>query len=220
MDVSTASATRYATDEYVATYLHAEWWDLLFPADGTGAGIEPRQARSVSESGPGSFYRQLGEVVERWVRGLAIDAAALCDVGGSTGRMTHELAARFPDATERMLVEPSSRFCQWAARLLLHETFDGWVPEPADSGRPGYRKLDRDRLPVVTPFLSIHNTTAAGVPRPQEHFDVVTCLNVVDRVEDPGSWCPRSDAWSSRPACSSSPARTTSPPISHRPRDG
>jgi SAM-dependent methyltransferase len=100
--------------------------------------------------------------------------------------MTFELASRLPGATERVLIEPSSRFCQWAERLLLREDFDGWIPMPLDSGRPGYRRIDHDRLPRAVPHLSIHNTTAAGVPRPQDHFDVVTCLNVVDRVEDPG----------------------------------
>ncbi|MFI6520590.1 class I SAM-dependent methyltransferase [Spirillospora sp. NPDC050679] len=171
-DVARASADRYALDDYSCRYLYAEWADVLFPE------------RVLPSTAPGLFYRRIGELAARWSADTGLAVARIADIGGATGRMSFELARTFGGAEEVLMAEPSAGFCRWARRILRHEEFDGRMPVPGTSGRPDYELVGRDRLPEPVPVVVVE-TTAGRVGRPSEHFDLVTCLNVADRVPDP-----------------------------------
>lgn len=175
-DLAAASANRYASDEYCSRYLYAEWADLLFP--------ERPSSHENSGGGPGSFYVSVAGLIAQWASATGTKVAHACDIGGATGRMSLEIATRFPMLADQVMVEPSLEFCTWAGRFLRHASFDGWVPLPGTACRPDYLRLDDARLPSPA-NISIHQGTAEQVPRPDGYFDLVTCLNVADRVPDP-----------------------------------
>jgi SAM-dependent methyltransferase len=187
VSASLVYADRYASLEYQAIYLRAEWGDVLFP-DGQPAPPEPRVLEPdglIGDGRPGHFYQRAAAVTAAWAAGLGLEVRRGCDVGGSTGRLVHELASRLPGAEELVLAEPSTAFCTWARRLLLGEDFDRWMPMPDDVLRPTHRRVEPARLPKPVPQAFVYQVTAPDVPRPQGYFDLVTCANVLDRVDDP-----------------------------------
>ncbi|HEX4833013.1 MAG TPA: class I SAM-dependent methyltransferase [Trebonia sp.] len=177
--------------EYQGIYLRNEWGDILFPD------LRPGDARAAADLGslepdeligdgrPGRFYQRTAAITATWAAGLGIAARRVCDVGGSTGRLLHDLARCLPDAEELVLAEPSAAFCAWARRLLLGEDFDRWVPMPGPVSRAEHRRVEAACLPGPVPHALVCQVTASGIPRPEGYFDVVTCANVLDRVDDP-----------------------------------
>jgi SAM-dependent methyltransferase len=180
-------ADRYASLEYQAIYLRAEWGDILFPGESPAVPEPPvlEPDALIGDGRPGHFYQRTAAVAATWADSLKLDPRRCCDVGGSTGRLTYELATRLPGAEELVLAEPSAAFCTWARRLLLGEEFDRWMPVPDDVLRPTHRRVEPACLPQPTPRVSVCQATAPDVPRPEGYFDLVTCANVLDRVDDP-----------------------------------
>lgn len=181
------SADRYASLEYLAIYLRAEWADILFPGDYRAAEEPPilEPDSLIGDGRPGHFYRRFAAITSAWAGQLGLAPQRICDVGGSTGRLVFELAGRLPDAVELVLAEPSAAFCTWARRLLLAEEFDRWVPMPDGVSRPTHRRTEIACLPKPMQNAFVYNLTAPNVPRPAGYFDIVSCANVLDRVDDP-----------------------------------
>ncbi|HET9894517.1 MAG TPA: methyltransferase domain-containing protein [Streptosporangiaceae bacterium] len=194
MGTVSVNADRYASLEYQGIYLRNEWGDVLFPdlrTDGAQGSAEMEPLKSdelIGDGRPGRFYQRAAAITATWAAGLGITARRVCDVGGSTGRLLHELAGRVPDADELVLAEPSAAFCTWARRLLLGEDFDRWVPMPGPYLRADHRLVEPASLPKPIPKALIYGVTASDIPRPEGYFDVVTCMNVLDRVDDPAAF--------------------------------
>jgi SAM-dependent methyltransferase len=157
----------------LATFLHAEWGDLLFPADGP---IDPLCGR---------FYRTVAGLVSASIPALSGDTARVCDVGGGLGRFLYELSRRSWGRAELVLAEPAGPLCDWAGRLLAGVPFHGLVPVVTRAETVEFRRVDPANLPVPLPSAVIRQSTAAQLTHPDGHFDLVTCLNVVDRVAVP-----------------------------------
>jgi hypothetical protein len=81
--------------ERLATFLHAEWADLLFPDP-------PADPLS------GRFYRTVADLVAEWP---ASGAARACDVGGGAGRFLLELSRRGIGHAQLVLTEPAGPLC-------------------------------------------------------------------------------------------------------------
>jgi SAM-dependent methyltransferase len=194
MGTVSVNADRYASLEYQGIYLRNEWGDILFPdlrPEGGRASAEAEPLKSdelIGDGRPGHFYQRTAAITATWAAGLGITARRVCDVGGSTGRLLHDLAKRLPDAEELVLAEPSAAFCTWARRLLLGEDFDRWVPMPGPILRADHRRVEPACLPKPVPQALIYQVTASDVPRPEDYFDIVTCTNVLDRVDDPAAF--------------------------------
>jgi SAM-dependent methyltransferase len=198
MGTVSVNADRYASGEYQAIYLRNEWGDILFPElrpDSAQAGAEAGADQEpltpdelIGDGRPGRFYQRTAAITAAWAAALGITARRVCDVGGSTGRLLHDLAGRLPDAEELVLAEPSAAFCTWARRLLLGEDFDRWVPMPGPVLRTGHRRVEPTCLPRPVPHALVSQVTASDIPRPDGYFDVVTCANVLDRVDDPAAF--------------------------------
>jgi SAM-dependent methyltransferase len=187
MSAALVSADRYASLEYLAIYLRAEWADILFPDEHPKvAGTETLEPDSLTGDGqPGHFYRRVAAITSAWTEDLGLDTRRICDVGGSTGRLVFEFSKRLPDVEELVLAEPSAAFCTWARRLLRQEEFDLWVPMPDGVSRPTHRRVEPACLPKSLSQAFVCNVTAQNVPRPGGYFDVVSCANVLDRVDNP-----------------------------------
>jgi SAM-dependent methyltransferase len=189
MSAAPVSADRYASLEYQAIYLRAEWADILFPGAHPDVpetpALEPDPL--IGTGRPGHFYQRVAAITAAWASGLGLEAQRACDVGGSTGRLVFEFAKRLPDMTELVLAEPSAAFCTWARRLLLAEDFDLWVPMPDGVSKPTHLRVEPVCLPKPVSQVFVYNVTAQNVPRPEAYFDVVSCANVLDRVEDPAA---------------------------------
>ena len=194
MGTVSVNADRYASLEYQGIYLRNEWGDVLFPDLRPGGAQASPQAdpltpdELIGDGRPGRFYQRTAAITATGAAGLGITARRVCDVGGSTGRLLHDLAKRLPGAQELVLAEPSAAFCTWARRLLLGEDFDRWVPMPGPILRPGHRRAEPTALPTPIPQALIYQVTASDIPRPAGYFDVVTCTNVLDRVDDPAAF--------------------------------
>src|SRR6185437_8079476 len=142
----------------------------------------------IGDGRPGRFYQRTAAITASWAADLGITARLVCDVGGSTGRLLYELARRLPDTEELVLAEPSAAFCTWARRLLLGEDFDRCVPMPGPILRADHRQVEPSFLPKPIRQALIYQVTASDVPRPDGYFDLVTCTNVLDRVDDPAAF--------------------------------
>ncbi|HEY1624856.1 MAG TPA: class I SAM-dependent methyltransferase [Streptosporangiaceae bacterium] len=190
MGAVSVNADRYASVEYQGIYLRNEWGDILFPDlrpdDGqvpAGDPLEPDEL--IGDGRPGHFYQRTAAITAAWVAALGLRPRRICDVGGSTGRLLHELAQRLPGAEELVLAEPSAAFCTWARRLLLGEEWDRKVPMPGPILGVDYRRVEPAQLPKPIPRALVYQVTAPDIARPEGYFDVVTCANVLDRVDDP-----------------------------------
>ncbi len=159
--------------ERLATFLHAEWGDLLFPANRP---VDPCCGR---------FYRTVADLVIESTALTFPDAPRVCDVGGGAGRFLYELAGRSWGQEELVLAEPARPLSQWASRLLGGEPFDGLVPVVTRAETVEFRPVDPANLPTPVPSAVVWQSTAAQLTYRGGYFDVVACLNVIDRVVRP-----------------------------------
>jgi SAM-dependent methyltransferase len=183
---SEANEERYSSPHYLATYLQAEWGDILYPPDNPALGSSVLWQDNSAAGGPGYFYVTAASLAHSWAAEKGIECRRICDIGGGTGRMCYELAQRFDEPRELVLVEPSTQFSTWARQLLLGDPeFDRWIPVPDGFESPSYMQVPATNLPEPIPDVIIYKVAAEDTPRPAGFFDMITCLNVIDRVAHP-----------------------------------
>ena len=179
----------YATPVRLAIYLEIGWSDFLFDAPKGKANDNgmpyPNPLRDVVSP---QFPRAVAALARSWAEGIALDAQNICDVGGATGRTVFELERQFPESERLVLVEPSKRFCEWALRLL---SSDCPLPEfpivdRVDAPRWVSARSRPPPLARAAERLTVVNETLEGY-RPSQGFDLITCLNVVDRHPCPSA---------------------------------
>lgn len=173
----------YATLQRLAGFLESHWSDFLFE---TPNGVAPNQGlpypNPLCDRVPPSFYIGVADLARSWAKDISLDARRLCDVGGAVGRTVFEIERRFLGLEQLVLIEPSGRFCEWARRLL---SSDGMLPEVPVVDRKGspqwFSPTTRPPpIPRADERLTIVNETLERY-HPQNGFDLVTCLNVLDR---------------------------------------
>jgi SAM-dependent methyltransferase len=157
----------------LATFLHAEWGDQLFPGDQP---VDPICGR---------FYRAVADLVVASTAAILPDAPRVCDVGGGAGRFLFELARRSWGHTRLILAEPAGPLCEWAHRLLCGAPFHGLAPVVTRAETVEFRRVNPADLPTPLPSAEIRQSTAAQLSCPDGQLDVVACLNVIDRVAQP-----------------------------------
>jgi len=183
-DASAAGAARYRSTTFAAMYLWIEWADLLLPDD-----------RSVTDPGslppvvPGDFYRRCADLLAGWVTTAGVVPLSWCDVGGATGRLLHEVALRLDSVVEPVLLEPSPVLSGWGRRLLTGDPGAGpiAVPVPSTVVAPRLVDVPRGRWPAAVDGVTVHNAYPETLVELGAAFDVVSCLNVADRVADPAA---------------------------------
>jgi SAM-dependent methyltransferase len=181
----TEIADRYSRPDIVAWYIENEWGDYVltngkFP-DGQG---DPFGFQS---AGP-HFYGNVAELLRKH----KLNPRRVMDVGSASGRMLRELIKLYPRADEFVGCEPSPVFAALARSILFsNPPLPRWLSITATAtGR---------RLPVllegdITNFAGVSSTRSKvdlvncgleELSRPKRHFDLITCLNVIDRHPAP-----------------------------------
>ena len=158
-----------------AQYIEAGWGDFFSP---------------LNEQVVGNRAYALGHRTVEFYKGVVNIVAAhverprtICDIGSATGRVAWELSHKYPSA--RILAcEPSRRLSDAAEAIVLGHDVPEFVPLPAANARgfdftplPSSLREIASKPSNVTFFACL----AEDVPRPSRHFDLITCLNVVDR---------------------------------------
>lgn len=184
MNNTDANQNRYTQTWRIAGYLESEWSDFLL--DETNLEQSPGGSDPLNDRAQPNFYKQIGEFTRKCTERAQMKPVRYCDIGGSTGRTLYEINKRFPDLDELFLVEPSPLFCTWATKMLVESTDLGWIPIVKDWTKPSYQKATSRPHPISKEKgINIHIGLAEDVPRPREYFDLITCLNVVDRHNHP-----------------------------------
>jgi 2-polyprenyl-3-methyl-5-hydroxy-6-metoxy-1,4-benzoquinol methylase len=184
MSDSKPAGSAYESQARVATYLEMEWSDwLLFSST---AAV---QQSAKPPAGP-VIPRFYSNVVQFAARNVAFqqDLIRICDVGAATGRLIFEWLHQFPNTAEAVLVEPSDAFNRWSRSLLLGSGPLEPIPTVRFHENPGSAKALR-RPDEIASFskakVDIHSGCLPSLPRPNAYFDIITCLNVADRVAEP-----------------------------------
>lgn len=186
MSVAEASMERYSNPMRVGAYMEAEWGDKISTHVQTPATSEKLFGPCISK-----FYRDVAEYAQEVLTGAEITTA--CDIGCATGRLLYELVNLFPGLTDVVGVEPSPVFTDYARKFLLRQgdTRSDWVPMPSSPTKPAYVKLTQEFYDSVAvagnaaQALNIYTGMGEDTPRPENYFDVIFCLNVVDRHPNP-----------------------------------
>lgn len=173
----------YETIEYAARYIDANWSDVLFPdlPACTADAFDPRLATRPT------FYRRLVDITAESLGELSARPRTVCDVGAGAGRFAYEYLRRFPATDRFVLGEPSARFLDLARRFLTEPDDRTAVPMYDSAGVPVAMvpTAAPERVVQRADQVAFVEATAEGLAERGERFDLVTCLNVADRVEDP-----------------------------------
>ncbi len=180
----------YADEGRLAIHLEMEWSDVLFaPVHGTGSA--PKDTSEwpnplVHRTRP-AFYQSVCERVCGWLAARGASPISYCDVGGGAGRTMYEIARALPALEELVLIEPSKNLARWAQHMLAGT--EGLRAFPALSGlwEVENRPLTATPEPLrdVSRRLRVHVDVVEAVAIPDGSFQLITCLNVVDRHPDP-----------------------------------
>ena len=181
------TAEDYATPQRLAMYLEAGWSDFLLPPPN----CNPASNDNVSPNPLGEyvkpvFFQKAATLARSWANAVSLNAMSACDVGGGTGRAIFELERQFPRLNRLVLVEPSRTFCKWAELLLASKES---LPDlPSVNSAVGPKMVSPHRRPPplanASDRLTILNTRLEDCGD-LVGFDLVICLNVVDRHRQP-----------------------------------
>jgi SAM-dependent methyltransferase len=187
MTVAQASADRYSDPTFVGAYLEAEWGDKLQECSLLAKShLDELCAPCIS-----GFYREVAQFAQELVGETQIDK--ICDIGCSTGRFLYEFSRLFPPMKDVLGVEPSPIFTDYARKFLLKEKRDElkWIPLPNSPTNPTYIELNGEFFESIEieeqkrAALNIFTGMGESTPRPENHFDLLFCLNVIDRHPTP-----------------------------------
>lgn len=179
----------YATQNRLAMYLEMGWSDFLLSPELTERSVsQPGWPDPKKDAVKPDFYIQIAELCSKWSKKTDLSPASTCDIGAATGRLSYELAARFSSLASIVAVEPSVGFSDWARRFLCDSGPLPLIPQLGPIGRE-ILTLARTRPEPISKTskakVEVVTATAEDYLAYQKQFDLVTCLNVVDRHPDP-----------------------------------
>ena len=168
-------------------YLEAGWSDfLLLPPDCNAASHGDASAALLHEFVKPVFFQKVASLARTWANTIYLDVTSVCDVGAGTGRAIFELERQFRRLNRLVLLEPSLIFSEWAELLLASNeplpdmplvTSAGGLKMVSPHHRPPPIPRASDRINVLNRRLEDCRDLGG--------FDLVTCLNVIDRHKRP-----------------------------------
>lgn len=177
----------YADEARLAIHLEMEWSDFL-------TAPEKEERSSIEWPNPlihrvrPRFYQEVSRHACDWLAQCRLAPTSYCEVGGGAGRATYEFAKALPALQELVLIEPSNNLTTWARYMLAGGEEIRSFPGMAGLGEPEHDRTAFKRpAPIADAArrLSIYKATAEQVSLPDGSYQLVTCLNVVDRHPDP-----------------------------------
>jgi SAM-dependent methyltransferase len=175
---------RYSREDIVGRYVEAEWGDLVLRHLEL-PGEEDRLYAFGERNVP--FYGQICRFVSKHIA----SPNRILDVGAGSGRLLRELALTFPAAEEIVGCEPSAELHSFAAAIFRKGPQIGWLPiVGSPTGRCDYVRATTSFYEAATQGfdparVEIEGCEVENLPRPRSYFDLVCCLNVVDRHPHP-----------------------------------
>jgi dimethylhistidine N-methyltransferase len=170
-----------------SVFLDAEWSDVLFPSlphNDPGEMCPGKMANS-------TFYKNIVSLTTDWVPKAGLkwsDNLKYCEIGGACGRTFYELLKAQPNIREAVLCEPSG-LIQYAKQFLLDPRGLGEVPILQNDGSRTPKMLFPEAVPPKVGDgvdLYFHNDVCTTLAEKYRgYFQVMTCLNVVDRHPNP-----------------------------------
>lgn len=181
--------TRYLDPSYTARYLEAEWADFVLKHGAFPDGhSEPFRFQDRNVCFYTSVVQMLAENLKK-LTGFRLERFA--DFGCASGRFVREACENFDQLVEINGYEPSGPLCGLARQLVLGEALPERLPTTDESS-------GTFRWFTVTPQLqaALQNSAAGRKAKffvdsaetaevSAGHFDVVCCLNVLDRHDNP-----------------------------------
>ena len=166
-------------------YLETGWGDFIYSDSASKDNrdsCDPLRAYAKPD-----YYREIASLTAAWCDTCALRPKKYCDVGGSVGRMLYEIHLRFSSLERLCLVDPVPEFINWARRLLTGQVCSLAIPVIDKLGKAAARKPDSLPAPLLGAYkqLSFYDTAVEKAFKRMAHFDLITCLNVVDRHPDP-----------------------------------
>lgn len=177
---------RYSSLARLASYLDAEWSDILV-AGQRKTWHDLKEIPSIHpsrEMNPRFYFAVLEQL-----KGIATDGPLrYADIGAGTGRLMYEWMIAFPSTEDAVYCEPADLFAEWGENLLKGKRQE-WIPAVHERDRPTFLR-PADWPSELSPMrvLTIWRGRAHTVPRPESYFDVVSSLNVIDRVDQPAKY--------------------------------
>jgi len=172
------SSARYESDRIFARYLEAEWGDIL-----RLGGQVPHLSNGLFQFGTRTlpFYGAVASILASYA-----PQNALCiDIGGGMGRLVFELSKRRPDL-DLSFYDQSDRFTTFASKLFEGTAFNGELPIIGDDhGNLQNISLNHNTSTYMPDLCGTTISVLQSEPLVPATFDVVTCCNVFDRVDDP-----------------------------------
>jgi SAM-dependent methyltransferase len=179
--LANAVAERYEKQWILAAYLEAEWGDhfeVVRTPEPTGA--DPRYPIRQT------FYADVADLVTGLARARYGDGdLSILDIGGGTGRFLYEWLLRNPHTANAVLIEPSVGMTRFARAFLEGAETVTEAPYIGTKAAPQTQPFRRPTPPSAVGSLTIHNAKAEEVELGDGSFEIVCCLNVVDRHNDP-----------------------------------
>lgn len=179
----------YATPNRLAMYLEMGWSDFLLPSE-----LTSRSQRMSGWPDPNrdavrpDFYTSVANLCLEWCTASKVLVGSTCDIGAATGRLSYELAARMISLKEIVAVEPSIGFSDWARILLCEDKPLPPIPQLGPIGRERFAPAVSRPKPISSTSsisVSVVTATSEQYTSQKREFDLVTCLNVVDRHPEP-----------------------------------
>ena len=187
MDSEESSTEDYATPQRLAMYLEAGWSDyLLAPTDSESDSLDDTSRNPLTEYVKPTFFQNIASRTREWTEAISLDVNSICDIGGGAGRTIFEMNIKFPESNRIVLLEPSLKFCNWAENLLASTEPLPKLPILGTLKGPEWVSAHRKppSIPRALERLSILNQRIEDATN-LKGFDLITCLNVVDRHPQP-----------------------------------
>lgn len=183
------SDDRYLQPAYAARYLEAEWGDLLLRHGHFPQGHSIPFAFQTDGVG---FYAQVVSLIQRQLAQQPdFTPLRIADFGCATGRLVRELCHAIPSALTIQGFEPSVQLCGLATQMVAGVALPTYLPI-VDQPTGSLRELEvTEALRVAlqpnqaTKRAQFSVATAESATVPSKQFDLVTCLNVLDRHPEP-----------------------------------
>ena len=204
---------RYETDAQVAGIIEAQWSDYFVKGDADVPVFDPIVDLSPIVATPSvaaaivsvpiaamhparpSFFCEVAALTAETIRANSGSARSVGDVGGGAGRFLFEISKLFGGLEKKVLIEPSRRLADVAGRFLNETEVEIELPAVTAIRSASQNGSPRNVLPckvrAVTPRhidsrqTEICCTTLEEFPGQDEQFDLLACLNVMDRHPSP-----------------------------------
>lgn len=183
MSRAVSESRLYSEQEMIAQYIEAEWGDFL--------DSEPAIQAVHTPITFGSRTLEFYTGIKQLLIAQSLNPKRIFDVGSATGRMVFEHLKTYPNAEMVVGCEPSPEMSELSRNIILQDKKINSLPifstiKESVTEVTINPELFQSRTKINSPIKpSLVNSTLENAPFERNYFDLITCLNVVDRHPHP-----------------------------------